>query len=153
MNITIVPPGEGKNFTRRDSGGEVVVKLTAENGQGSFTIYETSRRAGDRRGPGRHRHEGFEEIFYVLAGEYVFEVEDQRIEAPTGMLISVPPGALHTFTSVGKQDGRLLVICEPGGIEEFFEDVSRHSANLNPDSVAAIAREHGIEFIPLQKKD
>jgi mannose-6-phosphate isomerase-like protein (cupin superfamily) len=89
----------------------------------------------------------------VLAGEYVFEVEDQRIEAPTGMLISVPPGALHTFTSVGKQDGRLLVICEPGGIEEFFEDVSRHSANLNPDSVAAIAREHGIEFIPLQKKD
>lgn len=152
MNITVVPPGGGQNFTRRDSGGEVVVKLSAETSRGSLTIYESSRRAGDRRGPGPHRHEGFEEIFYVLAGEYVFEVEDQTIECSIGTLISIPPGALHTFTSVGKEDGRLLVVCEPGGIERFFEDVARHSADLKLDTVVEIGREHGIDFImPLKK--
>ena len=154
MNITVVPPGGGKNFTRRDSGGEVVVKLAAETRLGSLTIYESSRRTDDRRSPGPHRHEGFEEIFYVLAGEYLFEAEGQMIKAPMGTLISVPPGALHTFTSVGEQDGRLLVLCDPGGIERFFEDIARHSSGLTSDTVAAIGRQHGIEFMTSpQKKD
>jgi mannose-6-phosphate isomerase-like protein (cupin superfamily) len=152
MNITVVPPEGGQNFTRPDTGGEVVVKLAAETSQGSLTIYESSRRAGDRRGPGPHRHDGFEEIFYVLTGEYVFEVEDQTIQAPARTLICIPPGALHTFTSVGEQDGRLLVVCEPGGIERFFEDVARHSSELKSDTVASIGRQHGIDFITPPKK-
>jgi mannose-6-phosphate isomerase-like protein (cupin superfamily) len=140
VNINVVPPVAGKNFTRRDSGGEVIVKLSPVTSRDPLTIHESSRRAGDRRGPGPHRHEGFAEIFYVLAGEYIFEVEDQRIEALTGTWASVPPGALHTFTSLGKQNGRLLVVCEPGGIERFFADISRHSVGLTPDTVAAIGR-------------
>ena len=153
INFTVVPPAEGENFTRRDSGGEVVVKLSIETTRGSLTIYESSRRAGDRRGPGPHRHEGFKEIFYVLTGEYVFEIEDQTIEAPAGTLIFIPAGALHTFTSMGEQDGRLLVVCEPGGIERFFEDIARHTSDLNSDTVAAIGRQHGIDFITPPKKD
>jgi mannose-6-phosphate isomerase-like protein (cupin superfamily) len=147
-NITVVPPGEGRNFTRPDTGGEVIVKLAAETIRGSLTIYQSSRRAGDRRGPGPHRHEGFEEIFYVLTGKYLFEIENQTIEAPTGTLIFIPAGKLHTLTSVGDQDGCLLVICEPGGIEQFFEDVAHHSSYSKSMSVQAIARQHGIEFMP-----
>ena len=147
-NISVVPPGKGRNFTRLDTGDEVIVKLAAETSRGSLTIYQSSRRAGDRRGPSPHRHNGFEEIFYVLTGKYIFEIENQTIEAPTGMLIFVPAGKLHTFTRVGEQDGCLLVICEPGGIEQFFEDVARHSSDSKSISVPAIALQHGIEFMP-----
>ena len=147
MNMIVVPPRGGQNYTRRDSGGEVVVKLSAKMSQSLLTIYESSRRAGDRRGPGLHRHEAFEEIFYVLTGEYVFEVEGQTIEAPSGTLIRVPPGAQHTFTSVGREDGHLLVVCQPGGIEHFFEDIAQHSTGLDFETFAAIARQHGIDFM------
>jgi quercetin dioxygenase-like cupin family protein len=50
-------------------------------------------------GPPLHRHPETE-VFRVLEGRYLFEVDGRRFEAKTGDLVSVPGGAANAFVNV-----------------------------------------------------
>jgi mannose-6-phosphate isomerase-like protein (cupin superfamily) len=76
----------------------------------------------------------------VLEGEYLFKVEDRMITADTGSFVYVPGGAIHTFRHVGEGIGRMLTMCQPGGIEEMF-------AASRPEERAAMEKKHGIENV------
>jgi mannose-6-phosphate isomerase-like protein (cupin superfamily) len=95
-----------------------------------MTVYESTRAGGDRRGLGPHAHPGFDEVFYVLEGEYEFVVEDRVLRAREGGAVFIPRGAFHDFHNAGDSSGRLLTFCSPGGIEDFFEEL----AQLGSDS-------------------
>ena len=84
-----------------------------------MTIYESLRPAGDPGGPRLHKHL-FDEAFYVLEGEYMFQVGERLVKASTGAFVYIPGGTIHTFRHSGDGDGRMLTICSPGGIEEMF---------------------------------
>ena len=84
----------------------------------------------------------------MLEGEYLFEVNDQRIRAPVGTFLFIPPGAIHSFRSVGKEIGRLLTMCVPGGIEQYFAEVAHlPSGSMNAATIGLIGRKHGIDFV------
>ena len=57
----------------------------------------TAREAGDRI---INEHDesdtGQEELYLVLQGRAVFEVDDERVDAPAGTFVSVPPGIRRT---------------------------------------------------------
>ncbi len=102
------PTGAGGHF-------KVVLGDTA----GSLTIFESRRPAGNPGGPALHKHQ-FDEAFYVLEGEYTFQVGDRLVKASTGAFVYVPSGTVHALHHDGESDGRMLTICSPGGIEEIF---------------------------------
>jgi mannose-6-phosphate isomerase-like protein (cupin superfamily) len=70
--------GEGRKIGERPTGGGVTLKLGADDTAGAASIYESLRLAGDLGGPPMHRH-AFDEAFYVLEGDYVFNVEGRTI--------------------------------------------------------------------------
>jgi mannose-6-phosphate isomerase-like protein (cupin superfamily) len=106
--------------------GGVTLKLGADDTAGAASIYESLRPAGDLGGPPLHRH-AFDEAFYVLEGEYVFNVQDRTIAASVGSFLYVPAGTTHAIRHAGDGTGRMLTICHPGGIEEIFEGVRTRS--------------------------
>lgn len=118
----IVQPGEGTTLPRPDTGGEVTIKLSSEGTGGVLTAWESRRRAGDNRGTALHSHPGFDETFYVLAGEYAFTASRRTFRAPAGTLVFIPRGVFHTFASTGAVPARLLSFVVPGGVEDFFEE-------------------------------
>jgi mannose-6-phosphate isomerase-like protein (cupin superfamily) len=120
----VVPPGGGTTFPRPDTGGAVTIKLAREATGGAITVWESHRSTGDTRGPGVHSHPGFDEMFYVLAGEYEFTAAGRRFAAPAGTFVFLPRGMFHTFVSTGAADGSLLGFGVPGGIEDFFEEAA-----------------------------
>jgi quercetin dioxygenase-like cupin family protein len=75
-------------------GLELAVRLPPEASAKALTIIETSNAPGF--GPPLHRHSETE-VFRVLEGRYLFEVDGRRFEAGVGELVSVPGGAAHTF--------------------------------------------------------
>jgi mannose-6-phosphate isomerase-like protein (cupin superfamily) len=121
---TVVPPGEGTTFPRPETGGAVTIKVSSETTGGAITVWESRRSAGDTRGPGPHSHPGFDEMFYVLAGEYVFTGAGRRFTAPAGTFLFLPRGTFHTFVSTGATEARLLHLAVPGGVEDFFEEMA-----------------------------
>lgn len=87
-----------------------VVLEPADSG-GELTIIETTNAPGF--GPPFHRHPETE-VFRVLEGRYVFEVDGKRYPAEAGDVISVPGGVPHRFVNVSDQPSRQLVMMLPG---------------------------------------
>ena len=59
---------------------EVVIRASAETTGGAFSIVEESAQADTPL----HVHEHEDELFYVLAGEHVFQVGEEMFEAGPG---------------------------------------------------------------------
>jgi mannose-6-phosphate isomerase-like protein (cupin superfamily) len=129
-------PGEGRTFARPSTGGSVTVKIASE----AVTVFETTRPAGDDGGPGLHSHVAFDETFYVVSGEWEFAAGDDRIIAGAGETVHLPRGIFHSFRSTGREEGRLVGIAVPGGIEDFFEEAAQTADD------AGAGRRHGIEW-------
>lgn len=144
----VVPPGQGHFIGRPDSEGGPTIKVSGAESGGAITVYESYRPAGDTGGPAEHFHHTSHELFYVLEGEYRFLIDGQVIAAPLGTFIFVPCGVRHTFRSTGEQACRMLTSLLPGGLERYFEELSRQpKGDLNPTANAAISARHGMTVV------
>jgi mannose-6-phosphate isomerase-like protein (cupin superfamily) len=132
-------PWRREKIGERPTGGGATLKVGADDTAGVTSIYESLRPAGDLGGPPLHRH-AVDEAFYVLEGEYAFNVEGRTIAAPVGSFLYVPAGTTHTFRHAGDGTGRMLTICHPGGIEEIFEA-------SGPEAGEAVAKKYRIEYL------
>jgi mannose-6-phosphate isomerase-like protein (cupin superfamily) len=74
-------------------------------------------------GPRPHLHRTFEELFYILDGEFDFFLEDRTERLGAGAFVMVPPGTLHDFRNPGVVPARWLGIAAPGGLERYFDEV------------------------------
>ena len=92
-------------------GLDMSVRLSRESSGGALTIIETVNRPGF--GPPLHRH-AETEVFHVLEGCYLFEVDGRRFTGEGGDVISVPGGTAHAFVNIGHSPARQLVMILPG---------------------------------------
>jgi quercetin dioxygenase-like cupin family protein len=65
-------------------------------------------------GAGPHFHRRHVDSFYVLEGELELTVDGERIRARPGMLVAVPPGAVHSFDHDAPEPVRFINIHAPG---------------------------------------
>lgn len=71
-----------------------------------------------------HNHHQDDEIFYVVSGEFLFQLENEIILGRTGDTIFVPRGVAHTFANpIDNNPGQLLTIHQPisPSLEKFYE--------------------------------
>jgi quercetin dioxygenase-like cupin family protein len=152
-DATIVPPGAG---TRVWVGSELItVKATAQETACAYFAMESATMP--HSGPPLHRHEGEDEAFYVLEGEFLFQCDGRKINATPGTYVYLPRGTVHTYTNTGDGQGTLLVLCTPAGIERFFTEVGLPGTDLaspppppTPDQMAHLATtasRYGIEVL------
>ena len=73
-------------------------------------------------GPPPHRHD-FEETFVILEGEIELTFRGATSAAGAGETIHVPANAPHQFRNKSDRPARLLCMCSPAGLEEFFAQV------------------------------
>jgi quercetin dioxygenase-like cupin family protein len=129
-------------------GDRIWVKLSGEDTEGSYAIMENVSQP--RQGPPLHRHTREDESFYVLEGEFVFEVDGERIPAGPGCSVYAPRGTAHTFQNAGNTPGRLLVVVQPAGLDNFFADLDAATRGRNEPELSVIApvfERHGLELL------
>jgi hypothetical protein len=97
-------------------------------------------------GPPLHVHDEMDEMCYVLDGEVVVQVGGDRRVLVAGCFAWVPRGVPHAFANASDRPVRLLGLCVPAGIEEFFGAQAAYVAGLqgppDPDRIAAIWARH-----------
>jgi quercetin dioxygenase-like cupin family protein len=98
-------------------GGRVTVKAGAAETGGAFAQIETDDPRGS--GPPWHLHHDQDETFYVLEGEVIVIVGEQRIELGTGDYLFAPRDIPHAYV-VRSERARMLVTVNPPGPEELF---------------------------------
>jgi mannose-6-phosphate isomerase-like protein (cupin superfamily) len=150
-----IPPGGGEKLWVL--GDFYTFKMTGEESEGAFSVFETVTSAGSL-GPPPHIHHGEEESFYVLEGEVEMMTGGDTVKATQGSFVHVPRGVLHTFRNVGTTPARLLVVITPAGFEQFFREVGEPATDIsNPpvssgppdiERIVTTARKYNCEIPP-----
>lgn len=106
------------------------VLLRSEETAGHVSVTEILVPPGSA-GPPLHRHD-FDEAFYLLAGELVFQVEDALATKGPGELAFAPRNVAHTLANHSGAPARYLLICTPAGFERHWGRVAAEAAGTEP---------------------
>jgi quercetin dioxygenase-like cupin family protein len=63
-------------------------------------------------------------MWYGIEGTITFDTEDGRTVLAAGDAMFLPKGRTHAFTNLTDSPARALLVCLPGGFEEFLLDLS-----------------------------
>jgi mannose-6-phosphate isomerase-like protein (cupin superfamily) len=119
-------------------------KVSTEDSHGGLLVVEMTHHA--KGGPGRHFHYDQDEWFYVVEGEYVFEVGQEQFRLTPGDSVFGPRKVPHVWAFVGDQPGRILFIFTPAGqIEAFFQEIGKVQAL--PPLDPALFNAYGMELV------
>jgi quercetin dioxygenase-like cupin family protein len=96
----------------------------------------------------RHVHELEDELFYVLEGEHVFEVDGVEYRVGPGATVFAPRGLPHAQRRVVHGEGRTLVLTVPGGFDGFFRELAEADAagDLGPEAYARVSEHYRITW-------
>ncbi len=128
-------------------GLKLSVRLPLEVSGGAITIMETVNAPGF--GPPLHRHNETE-VFRVLEGVYLYEVNGRRFHGKAGDLITVPGGSAHAFVNVGERPARQMVLMLPAmDAVRFFTELAQvlASGHADREALSAFGAPWGVEFL------
>src|ERR1700723_3058269 len=105
------PGGSESKLDIPAMGLQLMLRLPHDVSGGALTVLETVNAPGF--GPPLHRHPETE-VFRVLEGRYLFQVDEKQFEAGAGDIVSVPGGAAHAFVNITGRPARQIVLMLPG---------------------------------------
>lgn len=142
--LHVVGAGEDRFGEHHSLGfSSILFKVpTSETAGGLFVMEHTNLLPG---GPALHLHLHQEEWFYVMEGQVVFQVGDQRLQLHAGESVLAPRLVPHTFSSLGETPSRLLIaFCPAGKMEQYFRDAENNKASAGN---AAFMRRYEMELV------
>ena len=122
------------------------IKVSTLDTDGALSVAEiTSLQKG---GPARHLHHEQDEWFYVVEGEYVIEVGEERYEPGPGDSVLAPRKVAHVWAHVGEGTGRLIAALQPAGeIEAFLEELAKLGSTPAREELGRVFSWHGMELM------
>jgi len=120
-------------------GSDISVKVSTRDSGGAFAVMEDCTPA--QMGPPLHLHR---------EGQYLFEVDGREILAGPGSVVFAPAGSRHRFQNIGTTPGRSIVTVVPGGLDEFFKELSVAAPRgtvPDPARLIPLFEKHGLELL------
>ena len=124
----------------------ILVGAPAAATGGAFSLFEEVPPMVDTP---MHVHERDDELFYVLEGEHIFQLGDEKFRVGPGTCVFAPRQVPHSQRRVVPGEGRLLVMTVPGGLDGFFRELAaaHGSGRLDADAYARASHNYGITWL------
>jgi len=139
----VVLPNQAPRFSG-PAGSEadsIDMLATREQTGGAFGVWRyTKVREG---GPPLHIHRTEDEFFYVVSGDFHFQLGDCITHVPAGSFVFIPHDVVHTFQHVGPEPGVLLGSVHPGGFEGLFQGLPGADA----ETVRALFHKYNTDVV------
>jgi mannose-6-phosphate isomerase-like protein (cupin superfamily) len=138
-NLTVARPNQDQSLPHLGVVGDTyTILLGGDDTDGRYCLIEMYIPPGG--GPPPHRHD-FEESFTILEGEIEATFRGEKSVVRAGETVNIPANAPHSFINASRHPVRLLCICAPAGLEEFFVAIgvpvaSRTAPPPQPDRAA-----------------
>ena len=147
---TVYVPAGGDRFRRQReihfTRTVIDIKVSTLDTLGGLTVTEIT--SLDEGGPARHLHHEQDEWFYVVEGEYVIEVGEERYELGPGDSVLGPRKVAHVWAHVGEGTGRQIATLQPAGeIEAFFDNLATLGSSPEPEVLRRAFSSYGMELI------
>ena len=87
-------------------------------------------------GPPLHKHD-FDEAFYLLGGELIFQIEEALMTKGAGELAFAPRNVPHALANHSDAPARYMLVCTPAGFERHWARIAADAAGVEPPQWAA----------------
>ena len=116
------------------------IKISAKDTDGLLSIFEYTGNV--KGGPPLHIHLKQDEIFFIVEGDYIFKVGDERYKLTKGDTIFLPGNVPHTFAQTSEK-GKMYFMFQPSGkMEDYFRKLASFKAQPNPEEGAKLFADH-----------
>jgi quercetin dioxygenase-like cupin family protein len=130
-------------------GGRFDCKVSSKDTEGDLLIYDTIRNT--KGGPAVHSHDSQDEWFYVMKGEFIVQVGDEKFTLSPGDSAFAPRTIPHAFAMTSEGEGQMLVLFQPAGsMEDFFLQMGKVSKEIPENMEKALKglfETHGMKVV------
>lgn len=114
-------------------GDTFYTKVSTTDTDGDVYVFESVR--VKEGGPSFHLHYEQDEFWYILKGEFLFKIGEEKFIAKTGDTVFGPRNVPHAFAKVGEGEAKLLMFFQPAGkMEAMFKKISEGATkNITTD--------------------
>jgi mannose-6-phosphate isomerase-like protein (cupin superfamily) len=145
--VAVAKPGENRyTFGSAAQAEASPCKVSSDDSAGACTVFELN--ALPRSGPFLHVHHREDEWYYVLSGEFLFRAGGEELKLLTGGSIWLPRGIPHVWANTTTTKGKLILMCQPGGFEKFFDEIGRVPMDKkSPNTMRDLMAKYGMEML------
>ena len=121
------------------------IKVSSKDTDGNLTIFEYT--GNEKGGPPLHVHANQDEVFFIIEGEYLFQVGEDKHHLKAGDTIFLPRAVPHTFAQLTEK-GKTFFLFQPSGkMEDFFRTMGALNGPPNPAQGAKIFEDHDMQVV------
>jgi mannose-6-phosphate isomerase-like protein (cupin superfamily) len=121
------------------------LKISKKDTDGAAAMFEYI--GTEKTGPSLHIHLKQDEIFYVVEGEYLFKVGDEKSILKSGDSIFLPRLIPHTWLQLSDK-GKLIYWVTPAGkMEDFFLKLNSLTKPPTPEEMNQIHADHDMKVV------
>ena len=122
------------------------IKISTDDTDGALFVFEHADMG--KGGPPRHFHYEQDEWFYVIKGDFAFEVGDEQFTLGPGDSLLAPRMVPHVWAYLGDDPGTLLVALQPAGsFEAFFRESCEMIRLPTPEEADRMFAAHGMKVV------
>ena len=145
--VAVAKPGENRfSFATSAQAMQSPCKVTSADSAGACTVFELNALA--RSGPFLHVHHREDEWYYVLSGDFLFRAGSAEHVLTAGGSIWLPRGVAHVWANTSTSNGKLILMCQPGGFEKFFDEMGSVPLDeKSPAKMKALMAKYGMEML------
>jgi quercetin dioxygenase-like cupin family protein len=145
-----VNSGEARNGVHYKMKGVTLnvltIKISSKDTDGEQAVFE-QQGFTPGGGPPLHLHPYQDEFFYIIEGEYLFQVGDDKYRMMPGDTIFLPRNVQHAFVQL-KEKGKVIVSYLPAGkMEDFFKTTDSWTLPPTMDEITRAFEDHDMIIV------
>lgn len=122
------------------------IKISGKDTENGLAVFEQTGLT-PKGGPPLHVHPDQDEWFYVIEGQYSFQVGEERFAMKAGDTIFLPRTVPHAFVQLS-QKGKMIVSYLPAGkMEAFFAVTDKWTTQPTKEEVIKVFADHGMQVV------
>jgi quercetin dioxygenase-like cupin family protein len=137
----------GKHFKMKGVTTNILdVKISGTDTENGLAVFEQTGLTPNG-GPPLHIHPFQDEWFYVIDGEYIFQVGNNKFQLKSGDTIFLPRNIQHAFIQLSEK-GKMLVSYFPAGkMEAFFKVTDKWTSPPTKEEIAKVFADHDMKVV------
>lgn len=122
------------------------IKISGTDTENDLAVFEQTGLT-PHGGPPLHIHPFQDEWFYVIEGEYLFQVGDDKYQMKSGDTIFLPRNVRHAFIQLTEK-GKMIVSYLPAGkMEAFFKVTDKWASPPTKEEIEKAFSDHDMKVV------
>ena len=137
----------GKHYKMKGVTQNILdIKISGNDTENDLAVFEQTG-LSPNGGPPLHIHPYQDEWFYVIDGEYLFQVGEDKYQMKSGDTIFLPRKVQHAFIQL-TEIGKMIVSYFPAGkMEEFFAVTDKWTSPPSKEEISKVFADHDMQVV------